>query len=89
MKNTSTLLANAPTEALHYIDNGFWHVSNKTAGALAKASKHGQLPRHGYEIDVTLSDGRTASLKRTIVSCMTWQPERGEVWAIANIRESK
>jgi hypothetical protein len=90
MKNTPIQLpADAPTEALHYIDTGFWHISSKTASKLAKASKHGTLPRHGYEIDVTLSNGKTATLSRTFVSCFTWQSERAQVWAIHNIRQSK
>lgn len=88
MKQTTGQLPDAPKEALHYIDTGFWHISAQTAGQLAKASKHGELPRHGYEIDVTLSDGKTAKLTRTVVSCFNWQSERAQVWAIWNIRKA-
>lgn len=70
---------------LRHIDNGFYHVSDKSAGQLARASKHRKLPRHGYQIDVTLANGSTAILQRTPVSCVTYTKRRW-VWAVFAIR---
>lgn len=67
--------------AKHYIDTGFWHITEQDAAKLARNSPHGKLPRPGYMIDVRLPDGRSAILQRTVVSGRTWCLERQEVWA--------
>lgn len=85
-EDVKTKLANLPPVAIRRIDNGFFHIADKTAGKLAKESAHGRLPRHGYEIDVMLPDGRKAILQRTWVQSFTWAPKRGWVWAIYAIR---
>jgi hypothetical protein len=69
-----------PKDAVSYIDSGFYQVTSQTAGRLARASLHRELPRPGYCIDVTTSDGFTATLMRTI----TWGKQ---VWAIYNLRK--
>ena len=46
-----------------YLDSGFFTISPRAAGALARASGK-QLPRHGFQIDVFVNGAR-AVLQRT------------------------
>lgn len=58
-----------------YLDSGFFVISDRSAGQLAKRSAHGKLPKHGYEIDVNLPGGR-AVLSRTqsaLFECRRWR----------------
>lgn len=65
-----------------YISHNHYRISDSDAGKLAKASKHGKLPKHGYEIDVNLPDGKKAVLLRTGYRYREDAPKRGWVWAV-------
>ncbi len=67
------------------IDSGFYLVSDADAGRLAKASPHGELPRHGYQIEVNLPDGRQAILQRTPNRYGAHAVKRGWSWAVFRI----
>lgn len=69
---------------MQYISHGFYRISDREASRLAKEAPHGRLPRHGYFINVLLSDGRKAELHRTLygVGLHTDAPKRGWVWAV-------
>lgn len=68
------------------IGHGFYKVSDKFAGQLAKHISK-PLPKHGYELRVALEDGRLAWLCRTPYSPQfhTDAPKRGWVWALHGI----
>jgi len=67
-----------------HIDNGFYRISDKAAGALAKL-KDRKLPRHGYEIRVEVSPCLSAWLQRTPLRYRTDSPARGWVWSIYRV----
>ena len=50
--------------AMKHIDNGWYAIAPSVAGKLAKASPHGRLPKHGYEIKVEY-EGKKYWLART------------------------
>lgn len=67
-----------------HIDNGFYRISDKAAGALAKL-KGRKLPRHGYEIRVEVAPCLSAWLQRTPLRYRVNAPKRGWVWAIYRV----
>lgn len=67
------------------IDTGFYRVTDAEAGRLAKATPLKRLPRRGYELRVTLTNGRTAWLQRTAHQYYRDSPQRGWVWAVYGI----
>lgn len=72
---------------LWYIGSGY-RVSDADAGRLAKArppASGNSLPRHGYELPVTLPDGEFAWLSRTPLRTSAYgfkAPKRGWVWYV-------
>lgn len=73
---------NLPVGAAH-IDNGFYQVSDKVAGQLAKDSPLGRLPEHGNESRVFVHSTQWW-LTRTPYRYRTDSPKRGWVWAVYN-----
>lgn len=71
-----------------HIDTGFYRVTDKEAGALAREAGK-SLPKHGYQLRVELPYGRMAWLQRTPVSSTRdfRAPARGWVWAIFGIEK--
>jgi len=67
---------------MKHISYNHYMVSDREAARLARASSHGKLPKHGYEIEVTLPDGRLAWLLRTPYRYREDSPKRGWVWAV-------
>lgn len=67
-----------------YLSNNHYAISDKTAAVLARehaAAK--RLPRPGYQVDVKLSDGHPATLKRsTLLFSDTIRRKRGWVWTL-------
>ena len=70
----------APTNSTH-IDNGFYRISDRLAGKLAKSSPIGRLPADGMESRVT-HEGARWWLTRTPLRFRNDSPARGWVWAL-------
>jgi len=68
---------------MRYLSHNLWVVSDKTAGALARATPKPTLPKPGYEKLVILPDGRKAWLKRTTLTMLdSVKRVRGWVWTV-------
>ncbi len=69
---------------MSYIDSGFYRISDRVAGKLALTTAAKRLPKHGYQVDVILPDGRKATMQRTSLQFRTDSPKRGWVWSLFN-----
>lgn len=69
-----------PQGATH-IDSGFYRVSDKVAGKLAKSGPLGRLPHEGMEGRVFVGNTQWW-LTRTPYQHRTDSPARGWVWAV-------
>lgn len=70
------------TDSARHISHGFYRVSDREAGALARGAGK-PLPRHGMELRVELPDGRLAWLSRTPAKHLA--PTRGWVWSVSGV----
>lgn len=66
--------------ARRHISHGFYRVSDREAGSLARKAGR-RLPRHGYELAVD-EDGKRYWLARTPIGRVSGGPKRGWVWSV-------
>ncbi len=75
---------------LKMVDIGYGHykISDADAGKLAKEAGK-TLPKHGYQLTVSLPDGEIVHLLRTPYSANGHKdaPKRGWVWAVHRINK--
>lgn len=70
-------------KTMRYLSHNLWVISDKTAGALTRATPKPTLPKPGYEKLVILNDGRKARLKRTTLTMLDpIKRTRGWVWTV-------
>ena len=70
-----------------HLGYGIYYISDKRAGALARVTERGKLPKWGYELRVMIPDG-AAWLRRTALILSDPVKRRGKrnwVWSVYKI----